>query len=738
MTAGNQSIELELTRDTEQSIRLSRFRLAGGGGHEWGETASPFGPVVRTEAGLCRAVDGSLAFVDATWNAEHGQLELRYRGCRGIEVTQVICPAVDKPVLRAWTVLANHGTRPLAGISRFDALHLPVAVGGVEPECLYVLGWMEGPRVDAPGRHTTPWKYEGWIPRFLYGENKQIPPPPPGGWTAGPYRVVQERLTRLPLRSGKRSTYENQPWAVLLDRSHADGLLMGFEWSGTWLMELEHFPETSTVTAFASSDGDVHTLEPGQTLTSPPVFVGLFEGGPDEAGNLCRDYLRDEIIPASTKPWPTTMNVHWSHMKPDKRSDAQIIAETDAAAELGFETRYVEAAWWDGSAWDGDFSIGLGSVTEDRRKFPMGMRAVSDYLHGKGMNFGIWMEFERVDIRTANRSDNPWKPEWLVHQNGYPYRSWCQHAFLLCLGCPEAARWALETVCRIVANFGADYLMIDSNEWAVCDDPSHGHGPLNGEWAQIHGLYSVLEGIRERFPELMVMHSSGGSQRADFAIARYSNCVHPHDNCYPSSKQRRFQYGTGFMYPNSYQCQHLGEYHYRVNDEGFSVPVVAPEGTFCSAERFEWRVMNRLLGYFHVGIDLTLIPDYQRDILAKGVRWAKRLRPLTQAHRYVPIPPGPLVHPEHREPDGWEAYQYVANDGSESAVYFYRCETDQDCECVVLRGLDPTARYRIEFWTDRGQAERSGADLMEQGLRCELARRLSAEIAYLTRIGGPE
>ena len=380
-------------------------------------------------------------------------------------------------------------------------------------------------------------------------------------------------------------------------------------------------------------------------------------------------------------------------------------------------------------------SIGLGDFSESRIKFPMGLRGMSDYVHEKGMNFGLWFEIERVDLRTANRLRNPWKPEWIVQQDGHPYRSWCQHVFLLCLGVRAAAEWALENLLWAVKTFKLDYLYIDSNEWAVCDDPTHDHGAGDGEWAQIQGFYYVMRELRRAHPDLMILNSSGGSQRGDFGIARFSNCIHPHDQNAPSAKQRRFMHGTGSMYPTSYQANVLSDYAEEPPDNVFFTAwQPRSRDRVIDAERFEWRVLNRLLGYFAIGLEVSDLPSFQREILKKGTAFYKRIRRCTHGDRYVLAEPQVLYEPQYLEADNWEVYQYVAREADLAVVYFYRCRNPEPEVTARLKGLDPHAHYRAEFYRDQAVAEYTGAMLMDQGFTCRLSKPRSAEIMLLTKL----
>jgi alpha-galactosidase len=736
---GNGSFSLVVEARDGTMPSVAGLTLASSPGVDMAARGRALAPVVVVNGVTHGPETGTMSFDGFTSRAAEGvgapELILRFGLPGGLIVAQHIEPSPDKPVWRSRVVLTNTGANTIEGISRFDAVNTAFSAGTRQPGVSYVLGWMEGPRADAPGRPPMPWKYGGWIPKFLYGEGAPIPPAPEGGWTAPVYRLVEERLVRLPLRSGKRSTYIDQPWVMVRNDDSGAGWLLGFEWSGTWAIDVEHVADAGCVAVRAAADGTVHSLEPGASLESPPAFLGLFHGDADNGFNLSRWYVDDEIIPRVAAAWPTSLHVYWFQNDPSKRTEEYMRREIDAAAAAGFETTYVETIWWEEGDEEGvegrDFSHGLGSFEGSRSRFPFGFRRLSDYVHERGMKFGVWFEIERADIRTANRFRFPWKPEWIVQRDGFAYRSWCPHVYLLCLGVPAAREWALANLLWAVREYAIDYIMFDSNEWAVCNDPSHGHGTKDGEWAQTEGFLWVMRELRRAHPDLMVMNSSGGSQRADFGIARWSTCVHPHDNSNSSAKQRRYQHGTGCMYPNSWQANFLGAYSDVPGPDGYGIPM--PAGRALSDERLEWRVLNRLLGYFATGYEVSALPASQQAIFRKANAFYKRIRHLTHADRYVLAGPQPLLEPVYEEADNWEAYQYAARDAGSAALYFYRCLSPRQEFTARLRGLDPAASYRAESYGGRVTGTHRGAALMEQGITVRLDRTRSAEIILFTR-----
>ena len=70
----------------------------------------------------------------------------------GLQLQLHLKASPDKAVWRSWIELYNPGSVQIDGISRFDAANYTFSTGSREPLCGYVLGWLEGPRAEAPGR----------------------------------------------------------------------------------------------------------------------------------------------------------------------------------------------------------------------------------------------------------------------------------------------------------------------------------------------------------------------------------------------------------------------------------------------------------------------------------------------------------------------------------------------------------------------------------------------------------
>jgi len=96
--------------------------------------------------------------------------------------------------------------------------------------------------------------------------------------------------------------------------------------------------------------------------------------------------------------------------------------------------------WWNTGTWE-----------PDRTRFPGGIRAVTDYLHERGIRSILWFEPERVTPGTWLDVNHP---EWLFRG---------KDESLLNMGDPEARKWAVERVDGLIVSEGIDIYRQDFN-----------------------------------------------------------------------------------------------------------------------------------------------------------------------------------------------------------------------------------------------------------------------------------
>ena len=96
------------------------------------------------------------------------------------------------------------------------------------------------------------------------------------------------------------STYA--PWNALYDRDSRDGLFLGWDYFGHWASTFVRHEDGSVAVRFRVA-GHKQTLAPGQTVTTPKAFTGLFRDDLDNAGNACLDWQYRYLWDYTREPW---------------------------------------------------------------------------------------------------------------------------------------------------------------------------------------------------------------------------------------------------------------------------------------------------------------------------------------------------------------------------------------------------------------------------------------------------
>ena len=95
---------------------------------------------------------------------------------------------------------------------------------------------------------------------------------------------------------------------------------------------------------------------------------------------------------------------------------------------------------------------------------PKSLKALADYVHGKGMEFGLWFEPEMVnpdsDVARAH-------PDWVLRPtaNRLPMQGRSQQ--VLDLTNPDAYRYIHDSIDALVGELGIDYIKWDHNKFVT-------------------------------------------------------------------------------------------------------------------------------------------------------------------------------------------------------------------------------------------------------------------------------
>ncbi len=536
---------------------------------------------------------------------------------------------------------------------------------------------------------------------------------------------------------GKSSTYahhvpgENReiiPAEIVYAPNNARaGWYAGIEFSGRTRITLSRDTKSlKSVMGLDPEPGPFNTrVEPGESFTTPTVFLGAFDGGPDGAGNQLRPWVRAVLgNPLTWKDprYPLLVNNSWgSGMQVDEVLALKMIAESK---ELGLEMFHLDAGWF----------RGVGDWYPDAKKFPHGLAAVADEAHRQGLRFGIWVDWTQAGLDTAPGALNVRDPavcDWLVTDLPTDWKPEEFKGQTIDIGVPAAHDYAAKEVKRVVEDYHLDMLEHDGYLVAQgCVRNDHPHAPpiqssmrvthdsgfdfvlasnsTDVSYHAVRAYYDIYETMRREHPGLLFEICNDGGRMVDFGSAAHGDYFSITDAYDPLSNRRAF-FDAGHVLPAAMLESYVAKWP-------------AP-----NLVNFLYMLRSGMMGWMTVMQDTTAWTAEQHEAARQAFTLYKReLRPL--------IRDAQLFHISAR-PDGvhWDGVEYWDPARGKGVVYAFRGSIGDEAEHrFVLEGLDATKRYRLQF--EDGSApdrEASGRELMASGLAVHLRDSLSSELVFL-------
>lgn len=317
---------------------------------------------------------------------------------------------------------------------------------------------------------------------------------------------------------GNWSSKEYIPMGYLENTETNSSLVWQIEHNGSWHWEISDEEGHLYLQISGPSEIESHwskNLKPGEEFVSVPCCVCAVNGGFDTAIGELTKYRR--IIRRKNKDnkrlgiiFNDYMNCLWGD--PTTEKEFPLI---DAASEAGCEYFCIDAGWYADGFWWNE----VGEWQESRKRFPNGLKEVTDYIRKKGMIPGVWLEIEVMGINCPKAESCTDK--WFFTRHGK--RVFDRSRWQLDFRNPEVIKHADEVIDRVVSEYGVGYIKMDYNiEPGIGteqDADSVGDGLLLHEQAYLEWLDNVFK----RHPDLIIENCSSGGLRMDYAmLSRYS------------------------------------------------------------------------------------------------------------------------------------------------------------------------------------------------------------------------
>ena len=510
-------------------------------------------------------------------------------------------------------------------------------------------------------------------------------------------------------------------------RGEAYGLHVA--WSGNTVHRLERVPSglgmtgddaepREGLTSGATTIGGGELLLPGEIIlaegesySTPWVYLAAARSGLDDLSAQFHGYLRS--LPAHPRsPRPVNLNV-WEAVY-FRHDLGKLTALADAAAGLGVERFVLDDGWFAGRRSD---QAGLGDWWVDEDVWPGGLHRLAEYVRGRGMQFGLWIEPEMVnpdsDLYRAH-------PDWIL-ATGQRVPPLQRHQLVLDLTRPEVAGYLLERISGLLSEYEISCVKWDCNR-DIVDAGSGARAGAPAAHGQALAVYALLDELRARHPDVEWESCAAGGGRIDLGMLERVQRVWTSDMTDALARQS-IQRWTGQLVPPEYLGAHV------------SAPFSHQTGRYMP---MSLRGATALFGHLGIEADITLLDDEDIAELAGWIQLYKRHRALIHSGRVVRI--------DTPDDTAW-MYGVVAADQSAALLSYAQLDEPRNDQPAALRvpGLDPRRRYQVSdvtpglrrprrsgLWEARiPGVQVSGAALAEIGLAIAPQRALTAAVVLV-------
>ncbi len=496
------------------------------------------------------------------------------------------------------------------------------------------------------------------------------------------------------------------------ERPLAKGFHVAVGWPGRWTASLSQ--DRDMLTIQAGQERTRFRLESGESYQAPLIALCFFQG-PDRlrAMNLWRRWMIAHNLPRLNGELPPPMleaSTCGFLDEMGRATEANQIEYIDRHRQAGLPITH----WWMDAGW---YPCWLeyrqknawwitGTWEPDPKRFPNGLRSITDHAHRHDIGAIVWFEPERVAPGTWLAKE---RPQWLLMRTQTalpgPANSWANFQLqdengLLNLGNAEARAWLIERVSSLIRSEGIDVYRQDFNinpltNWRDNDQPDREGLTENHHTG---GYLEFWSELRRRFPGLLLDSCASGGRRLDLETMRRGVALHPTDHAYHDLEAKQTLRHSLFGW----------------------LPFFG--GPVLPMDRVDAYAFRSTMGLSTV-IGFDLRQPHDLDLLRKLMAEWHKVAPCYYGDFY------PLTSYSLAD-DVWMAWQFhrpTENDGV--VQVFRRPASPHESAGLPLRGIDPARTYELTDFDEPAPTRQTGADLAA-GLRVTMPKGPSSRTIY--------
>lgn len=427
------------------------------------------------------------------------------------------------------------------------------------------------------------------------------------------------------------------------------------------------------------------TLAPGASYTTPALFAAYSDHGLDGISEAFYSWFRarpHHVQPAASngvpagKPRPVVLNT-WEAVYFDHNLST-LIELADSAAELGVERFVLDDGWFRGRR---DDNAGLGDWYVDEALWPDGLTPLIDAVSTRGMEFGLWVEPEMINLDSDISRAHP---EWIVgpvaasHKDGGRLPIEWRNQHVIDLVNPEAWQYIFDRVDALLRDNSISYLKWDQNR----DLLEHGHAGRSSVHEQTLAAYRLFDELKKAHPGVEIESCSSGGARVDLGILERTDRIWASD-CNDALERQTIQRWTGLVVPPELVGGHIGP---------------TTSHTTARTHDLSFRAITALFGHFGMEWDIRQVQGAEREELKRFIGLYKEHRGLIHSGRMIraDVADSSLMLHGVVAPGAGTAGPAQGTTAALFALVSTRTAFAEQTGRITIPGLEPDRTYRVE------------------------------------------
>ena len=482
---------------------------------------------------------------------------------------------------------------------------------------------------------------------------------------------------------GESSHQEHSFIALLSSDANEDyGDVYGFSfvYSGNFIAQAERSQfDNVRVTMGISPIDFCWNLKAGEEFCTPEVISVYSDAGLGKMSRNFHDLYRNHLIRSPYKDMKRPILINNWEATYFNFDTEKLISIAQKASQLGIELLVMDDGWFGHR--DND-SSSLGDWYVNENKLKGGLKYLVDEVNKLGMKFGIWMEPEMIspdsDLYRAH-------PDWAIQIPGRkPVMS--REQYVLDLTRQDVRDYTFSQMEKILKSANIEYLKWDMNRQLTDLGSALLGAESMGELYHRYclGVYELQERLITEFPDLLLENCSGGGARFDPGMLYYSPQIWTSDDMDPVERLKIHE-GTALVYPLSTMGAHVCD---------------CPNHSTGRTTPFETRGYVALSGTFGYELDVTRIPEADRNMIPSQIKMYQRYNDLVRSGDYYRVA-------SYRENHEWDCWEVVSKDKTEALVTVINVigRVNYKSRLVKLKGLDPDKIYSLKVFNMETAAE---------------------------------